>query len=329
MHTLDPDSLISVVAPIYNELENVDAFVAETRDAFRQLESPAHWELILVDDGSDDGTAERLDELAREYGDEITVLHLARNFGLEPAVTAGLDIAGGDVVIVMDADMQDDPAAFKAFLDKWSEGYDVVYAIRTDRKENPLQRGLFWFFYRLLSWIARIDLPVDASNFGLMDRRVVENLRALPERNRYIRGLRAWVGFNQTGVKVARRSRYDNRTRLGFRGQWKLAMNAIFSFSYVPLFLFRIIGALAVMLSFALILFALYARLFTNLAVKAWTSQFITISFFSGINIFGLGVLGEYIARIHDEVKRRPNYIVARIEGKHSQSDHAKKNISD
>jgi dolichol-phosphate mannosyltransferase len=165
----------------------------------------------------------------------------------------------------------------------------------------------------VLGWIANIPLPADASNFALMDRRVVEILREMPERNRFLRGLRAWIGFRQTGVPVARRARHSGKTRLGLRGQWKLAMNAVFAFSYVPLFVFRLAGALSILFSVALILWALYYKLIVGLEVKAWASLLIATSFLGGINLFGLGIIGEYVARIHDEVRGRPNYIVHRI----------------
>lgn len=304
---------VSVVAPVYNERENVRPFIAELAAVLEGLSIPGGWEVILVDDGSRDGSGDELEACAAEYPDKLTVVRLARNFGMEPAVGAGLDIAQGDAVIVLDSDMQDDPHAFAAFLAKWREGYEVVYAVRASREESALRRASFWSFYRLLGWLANIELPADAGNFALMDRRVVDALRAMPERNRFLRGLRAWVGFRQTGVQVARRARYDRHTRLGFRGQWKLAMNAIFAFSYVPLFVFRLAGAMTLLLSAGLILWALYHKLIVGIEVKAWASQLITTSFFGGINLLGIGVIGEYVARIHDEVRGRPNYVVHHI----------------
>lgn len=310
--SLGGDAALSVVAPLFNEVQNAAAFAEEVLIALKALVPLCRHEMVLVDDGSWDGTSEALDTLAAQHPGVVRVVHLARNFGHAAAISAGLDHARGDAVVLMDADRQDDPSAFRAFLDKWAEGYDVVYAQRVSRDENPLKRAVFWLFYRAFAWMAKVRIPLDAGNFALLDRRVVKQIQSLPERNRYFPGLRAWVGFKQTGVPVPRRARYDRRTRVGMRGLWTLGMNAVFSFSYVPLFLFRIAGVLSLMLSAAVILFALYHRLFTGRAVVAWASQLVTTSFLGGINLLGIGLIGEYIARIYDEVKGRPIYIVDR-----------------
>ncbi len=303
---------LSVVAPVYNEAEGIAGFVAEVRERLAALEQPGRCELVLVNDGSTDGSGELLDRLAAEFPGEIRVVHLARNFGHGPAVAAGLDHAEGDVVILMDADYQDDPAAFAPLLEKWREGFDVVYVERASRQENPVSRGIFWLFYRVFDWIADTKSPMDAGNFGLMDRRVVAQLTQLPERNRYLPGLRAWVGFRQTGVSVPRRARYDSSTRVGLRGLWTLGMNAVFSFSYVPLFVFRIAGVSSIGLSVVLVLYALGNKLMGH-DLGASSSILIATSFLGGINLFGVGLLGEYIARIYDEVKCRPVYVVDRV----------------
>ncbi len=306
---------LSVVAPVYNEEKNIRPFLAEVIETLICLSPPGGYEVVLVNDGSRDGSAEVLDECAQEHGDVVTVIHLARNFGMESAIFAGLEHADGDAVIILDSDMQDDPGAFETFAEKWRAGYDVVYAVRTSRQESFLRRGLFRVFYRLLQWLANIEIPLDASNFGLMDRCVVDAIVTMQERNRFFRGLRAWVGFRQVGVPVARRARRAHGTRLGLRGQWRLAMNAIFAFSYVPLFVFRLAGAFTLLFCAGLIGWVLYAKLFVGLDMKAWASQMIATSFIGGINLLGIGVLGEYVARMHDEVKGRPNYIVHRVTG--------------
>lgn len=310
----DESLLLSVVAPVYNEAEGIEGFVAEVREQLAALEQPGRSELVLVDDGSTDGSGALLDRLASEHPGEIRVVHLARNFGHGPAVAAGLDHARGNAVILMDADYQDDPAAFAPLLEQWRAGYDVVYVERASREENPVSRGIFWVFYRVFAWIADTKSPMDAGNFGLMDRRVVTQLTRLPERNRYLPGLRAWVGFRQTGVSVPRRARYDSSTRVGIRGLWTLGMNAVFSFSYVPLFVFRIAGVLSMGLSVLLVIYALVKK-FTGQDLDAWSSILIATSFLGGINLFGVGLLGEYIARIYDEVKCRPVYVVDRVAG--------------
>ncbi len=308
------DWSMAVVSPVYNERENIRAFVDEVIGVLDTLEGLARYEIILVNDGSTDGSDETLDACAKERPGRVRVLHLARNFGMEAAIDAGLACAGAgaDAVVIMDSDMQDDPAIFPEFVAKWRAGYDVVYAVRSSREESIFRCALFWAFYRMLGWIADVPIPLDAGNFALMDKRVARALGAMRENNRFLRGLRAWVGFRQIGVAVARRGRYDHATRMGFRGQWKLAMNAIFSFSYVPLFVFRIAGAFTLLVSAALILWTLYHKLVIGIEMKAWASQMIAISFIGGINLLGIGVIGEYVARIYDEVKGRPNYVVHR-----------------
>ncbi len=313
LRTCGPEFLLSIVAPVYNEAEGIEAFVREVREHAAALKSEGRVELVLVNDGSADGTGAILDQLAASAPGTIRVVHLARNFGHGAAVAAGLDHARGNAVILMDADFQDDPAAFAPLLAKWEEGYDVVYVERASRQENPLARGVFWLFYRVFKWVAATQSPLDAGTFGLMDRRVVDQLGKLPERNRYLPGLRAWVGFRQTGVPIPRRARYDRHTRVGLRGLWTLGMNAIFSFSYVPLFVFRIAGVLSMLLSVVLIAIAIYLHLSRN-DVGPWPAILAATSFLGGINLFGIGLLGEYIARIYDEVKCRPVYVVDRVD---------------
>lgn len=309
------DTLLSVVAPIYNEVENIEPFVKEVWDSLEQIRFPGKREIVLVNDGSADGSAEKLDAMAAQHPEEIRVVHLARNFGHSAAVCAALDHAKGDAVILMDSDRQDDPAAFGPFVEKWKEGYDVIYALRASREESWLSRLLFWLFYRLLRAMAHIEIPANAGNFCLMDRQALALLTSLRERNRYLPGLRAWVGFRQTGVPVPRRARYDKETRVGFQGLWRLAMDAVFSFSYVPLFFCRVIGVVTIGLAALLVGFAAYHKLFTGLAIPAWTSEITAICFFGGINMLGIGLVGEYVARIYDEVRGRPIYVVARTSG--------------
>ncbi len=319
-HELKSDSLVSVVAPIYNEAENIDAFVGEVYQALLELSLPCPFEMVLCDDGSHDGSGEKLDEWAARNPDQVRILHLARNFGHPAALSACIEHARGDVVVVMDGDMQDDPAAFRLFIEKWREGHDVVYAIRTSREENALLRLLYWTFYRLLKWMARVDMPLDAGNFGLMDRRVVDCLRRMPERHIYLPGLRAWVGFSQAGVSVRRRPRYDRKSRVRLFGLFGLAMNALFSFSNVPLFVFRIAGLMVIVPSGFLVLSAVARKFMWGAAFSPSANLMVTILFFLGVNLLGLGVLGEYLLRIYEEVKGRPKYIIDRItEGRTSR----------
>jgi dolichol-phosphate mannosyltransferase len=313
MRDIGPDSIISVVAPFYNEVKNIKTFVEELENEFARIGFADRHEMILVNDGSTDGSDRELERIITDHPNKIKVIHLSRNFGHASALYAGLENACGEAIILMDSDLQDDPRCFDLFLQKWREGYDVVYSKRSSRQENALLRFLFWLFYRILLIMSDIYIPPDAGNFALMDKRVVNILLSLPEKNIYIPGLRAWVGFKQIGISVPRRLRYDNFPRTNLKAKWKLAFNAIFSFSFLPLFIFRVFGFLALIVSLLLASFTLYHKLITGLAVKAWASNLITITFFGGLNLFGIGIIGEYISRIYDEVRGRPKYIVDRI----------------
>ena len=313
MCDFSPDSVISVVAPFYNEVENIRAFVEELEDEFEKIGYAKQHELILVNDGSTDGSDRVLERIITDHAGKIKVVYLSRNFGHASAVCAGLEHAKGEVVILMDSDMQDDPGCFDLFLQKWREGYDVVYSKRSSRRESAPLRFLFWLFYRILLLMSDTYIPPDAGNFALMDKRVVKILLSLPEKNIYVPGLRAWVGFKQIGVPVSRRLRYDNSPRTNLKGKWNLAFNAIFSFSYLPLIIFRVLGILALIVSFFLASYTLYHKLISGLAVTAWASNLITIIFFGGLNLFGIGIIGEYISRIYNEVRGRPKYIIDRI----------------
>jgi dolichol-phosphate mannosyltransferase len=313
MRELGPGSIISVVAPFYNEVKGIEAFVKELDAEFEKIGYGKQHELILVNDGSTDGSDRELDRIIEDHTGNIKVVHLSRNFGHASAVYAGLEQASGEVIILMDSDMQDDPACFDLFLQKWREGYGVVYSKRSSRQESAPVRFLFWLFYRILLLMSDTYIPPDAGNFALMDRRVVKIMLSLPEKNIYVPGLRAWVGFKQIGVSVPRRQRYDNSARTGLKGKWNLAINAIFSFSYLPLIIFRVLGIMALTVSLALASYALYHKLISGLAVTAWASNLITVTFFGGLNLFGIGIIGEYISRIYNEVRGRPKYIIDRI----------------
>jgi len=307
------DKVITVVAPVFNERKILPSFVEEILAVFAKSSFPGTFELLLVNDGSSDGSAELMDQLSAEHPGQIRVLHLSRNYGHESAVSAGLEHAEGDAVILMDSDLQDDPQAFHAFIEEWQNGHDVVYAVRSKRREGPMMRLMFWSFYSLLDKLSDVHIPRNAGNYSLMDKRVVQYLLQMDERNRYLPGIRAWVGFSQKGVPVERRGRYDEKPRVGFRAKWTLAMNAIFSFSYVPIFIFRALGVITLLISLVLFLVALVSGLTRQMPSIGLLSPLIWISFFAGINLFGISVIGEYVARIYDEVKSRPKYIVERI----------------
>lgn len=301
--------LISIVLPVYNEAKVLVQLARAVLDAVR--ETCCDGELIFVNDGSSDGSGELLDRLAAA-DPAVKVLHLSRNFGHQAAVQAGLAHAQGDAVVVMDSDMQDDPGGIVRFIEKWREGYDVVYAIRTGRKEHPIKKFLFYAFYRVLNGVARTPMPADAGNFGLVDRRVADEIVRLADRDRYYAGLRSWVGFRQVGVPVERGPRYDGRPRVSMLGLWRLAKSAVFSFSSFPLTLFYGIAGLSMAVFVFVGCFTLFHKLVTGLAIPGWTSITMVASFFGAMNALGIGVLGEYVTRIYDQVRSRPLYVVGR-----------------
>lgn len=303
------DPLISVVLPCYNEARVLERLTGSVvRTLVRQGE---RYEIVYVNDGSNDDSAEILDNLA-DVNPAIRVVHFSRNFGHQAAVQAGLEHARGDAVVVMDSDLQDDPAAITAFLERWRAGYDVVYAVRYNRKESPPKRFLFYAFYRMLNAISEMPIPQDAGNFGLVDRTVVDHILRLSDRDRFYPGLRRWVGFRQIGVPVERHARHDDRPRVSLRQLFRLAKSAVFSFSRVPLAVFYSVAIVSLLVCLGLSAFSLYLKLFTALPVPGWTSVTITSSFFGALNALGIAILGEYVVRIYDQVRARPMYLVAR-----------------
>ena len=304
---------ITIAAPVYNELINIDKFVSELFDTIKPLSSIYDFRVLLINDGSDDGTEKILEKLVKKHGPFIKVVNLTRNYGHSAACAACVRYAEGDALILMDSDLQDDPAAIPLFLEKWEQGYQVVYATRTTRQENIFARFLFKSFYRFFNLVSAVKIPLDAGNFSLIDEQVYTIIRDSYEKNAYFPGVRTLVGFRQIGIPVARRPRQDGRSRVGYSGLFNLARNAIFSFSFLPIRIFNFLGGLALLLCFLIIIYALYYRLFTDIAVPAWASSIITISFFGGINLLGIGIVGEYVARIYDQVRRFPGYYVREI----------------
>jgi dolichol-phosphate mannosyltransferase len=303
------EAFVSVVLPVYNEARVLPELVERLSAALSSC--GCRYEVIFVNDGSRDDSSAVLDDLAAR-DPFVRVLHFSRNFGHQAAVQAGLLQADGDVVAVMDADLQDDPDALPRLLEQWAAGYDVVYVIRTARKENPLKRFLFAAFYRVLNLVSEIPMPMDAGNFGLVDRRVAQEIARLPDRDRYYSGLRRWVGFSQVGVVVERGARYDGQPRVSLRGLWQLAKTALFSFSALPLTIFYTIAGLSFLLFAGLAGFTLYHKLFTGLAVSGWTSILMTVCFFGSLNALGIAILGEYVWRIYNQVRARPLFMVQR-----------------
>ncbi|HEY2146285.1 MAG TPA: glycosyltransferase family 2 protein [Pirellulales bacterium] len=303
------ETLVSVVLPVFNEVRVLRTLLGRVRQTLRALGMRS--EIIFVDDGSTDGSGRVLDQMAAR-SEQVRVVHFSRNFGHQAAVQAGLRFARGNAVVLMDSDLQDAPEAMGRLLDAWREGYDVVYATREKRKEQWWKRLLFGGFHRLLAAVATTPIPADAGNFSLIDARVVREIVALGERDRYLPGLRSWVGFRQTGVVVERLARYDERPRVSLRGLWRLAKTAIFGFSTLPLTIFYMIGYSALAIFLGLAGYSLYCRLFTNLAIPGWTSYILSASFFGALNALGISMLGEYVLRIYDQVRGRPLYLIDR-----------------
>ncbi|MGE3821349.1 MAG: glycosyltransferase family 2 protein [Isosphaeraceae bacterium] len=302
-----PEIMISVVAPLHNEEENLDELHRRLRETLDAL--GLGFELLLVNDGSVDGTARRLDALA-ESDPSVLPLHLSRNFGHQAAVSAGLARAVGRVVVVMDGDLQDPPEVLPLFLERWREGYDVVYAIRTARKESLPKRAAYFLFYRALAAISDLDIPLDSGDFALMDRKVVDALNALPEQRRFVRGLRSFVGFRQTGLAYERSARGAGRPKYTFAGLVGLAVDGLISFSGYPLRLVTYLGLATSAVAAALLVWVLVDALYNHTAPRGWASTVLVVLFMGSVQLIGMGIIGEYIRLIFLEVKRRPSYIV-------------------
>ena len=300
--------LISLVVPAYNEEEVLEAFHREVSEEIDRL--PDDFEFVFVDDGSRDQTASVMRQLAVR-DPRVRAVLLSRNFGHEAAIEAGLRAARGDAVIVMDADLQDGPEIIPRLIGAWREGADVVYAVRKGRKEGRLLRAAFSGFYGLASRVMSIDLPRDAGPFSLMDRQVVDVINDLPEKGRYFPGLRAFAGFRQVPVEAERRERAAGETKYSLVKRTLGGTNAIFSFSKLPLRLMTLMGFLMTVLAVAGLIWVIIGAIFGTGTAQGWTSM-MTVMFFLAAFIFTfLGILGEYVGKIYDEVRARPNYVVA------------------
>jgi polyisoprenyl-phosphate glycosyltransferase len=306
--------LLSVVVPVYNE----EAVIEALHSRLLQVLSPSFesFEIVFVNDGSRDATPSMIDAICKS-DQRFKALHFSRNFGHQAAVTAGLHAVTGNVIVVIDADLQDPPELIHEMIAKWREGYDVVYAQKIRRKGvGPLKRLAYYVYYRFLRGLTDVEVPPDTGDFCLMDRKIVDLLNAMPERNRYVRGLRAWLGFRQTAIHFERPARFAGETKYPFRRMVGLAVDGILSLSKAPLRLAMYFGFFASAISFALLIYFVLERLFGpgNLA-RGWASTIVVILFLGGVQLICLGVIGEFIGRIYDEVKQRPLYIVGRSTG--------------
>ena len=303
------NELLSVIVPCYNE----EAVLAETHrrlgEVLQQIEG-IDYEIIYVDDGSRDATAQIL--CALQTNDEhVRVVRFSRNFGHQTAVTAGLEHATGDAVVLIDADLQDPPEVIPEFVARWREGYHVAYGVRIDRPgETRFKLATARSFYRVLGRLSETQIPLDAGDFRLMDRRVVNALQAMPERDRFVRGMVAWVGFRQVAVPYRRAARFAGESKYPFFRMLRFALDGLTSFSVAPLHAATWIGFIASAMAMLGVGYALVLRLFTNNWVTGWTALFIAVLFVGGTQLLALGVIGEYVGRIYAESKRRPLYVV-------------------
>ncbi len=298
----------SVVVPLMNEQEVLPELYARLTTAMEGM-GETH-ELVFIDDGSTDATLGILRSLV-ESDARVRVVSFSRNFGHQAAVTAGLRASRGSAVIVIDGDLQDPPEVIPQLAKAWRQGYKVVYAIRRGRKEAWIKRSAYDIFYRLLRTIADVEIPRDAGDFALMDRMVVDLLNAMPERNRFVRGIRAWVGFPQIGVEYERAAREAGSSKYSLRRLVVLALDGLVAYSFAPLRLVANGGFIVSAFAFLVIVHLVISKLFWGVEVPGWTSTVAVILFLGGIQLVALGVIGEYVGRIFDEVKRRPTYIVS------------------
>jgi len=310
----------SIVVPTYNEEANISELYRRVSAVMDRLDGVA--ELVLVDDGSRDRTLPLIRQL-REQDARVCYLSFARNFGHQIAVTAGLNVSRGQVVVTMDADLQDPPELILEMVREWQAGYQVVYARRTQRKqESWLKRTTAYGFYRLLRTLADVEIPTDTGDFCLMDRSVVDLLNHMPERNRYIRGLRAWVGFRQTAVQFERDPRFAGAVKYTFRKSLALAINGLVSFSIVPLRLSTYMGLIAAAIALLMMFLVLYWRVFEPKSpLTGFATIALAIFFLGAVQLICIGILGEYIGRIYEEVRGRPLYTLAETAGLEPAND--------
>jgi dolichol-phosphate mannosyltransferase len=304
---------VSVAISLYNEEEVFPELLRRLRAVLDTIPGGPH-EVVFVDDGSADGTFEKVAAAAAE-DPRVVGVSLSRNFGHQAALSAALDYVTGDVVVVMDGDLQDAPEVIPRFLEEHRKGFDVVYARRTGRKEGWVLRACYFVFYRLIAALSSVRLPLDAGDFSLLSRRVVEEVNAIPEHHRYLRGLRTWVGFRQTGIPVERSARSAGSSRYTIGKLLRLAFDGVFAFSMGPLRAAAILGLLAVAGALLFSAYAVYVKFALGKSPQGFTALILVVTFFSGVQLLFLGVIGEYLGRVYEETKRRPQYVVGKTVG--------------
>lgn len=315
---------ISVAIPVYNEEPVLPELLRRIGAALDDIPGGPH-QIVVVDDGSSDRTLELLQE-ATEKNERLVVIALSRNFGHQTALAAAIDYVSGDVTVLMDGDLQDPPEAIPVLLDWYRQGYDVVYAQRVNRKERWWLRACYYAFYRLLAVLSSIQLPLDAGDFSLMSKRVTQEIRKMPEHHRYLRGMRAWVGFRQIAIPIERSARRAGRTKYSPLRLLKLASDGIFAFSIIPLRAAAMFGAVATGLSIVYALYALYVKFWLH-APQGFTALILAITFLSGVNLFFLGIIGEYVGRVYEEAKGRPHYVIRQVIRHRGMSDRVSSGI--
>ncbi len=300
--------MLSVVIPVFNESEVIGAFYDRISKVMDSLNSVSY-EMIFVDDGSIDNSYQILVDLANS-DTNVRVVKFSRNFGHQTAITAGIDLSKGDAVVIIDVDLQDPPELIKTFIGKWEEGYDVVYGVREKREgESRMKLLTATLFYRILKMLVKIDIPLDVGDFKLISRRVVKQLVALRERDRFVRGLISWVGFKQTGVHYARDKRYTGETKYPYGKMIRFAIDGITSFSSIPLKLSTWLGYLTSLLAFVYMCYVFFQKIF-GYTVQGWATIMVGMFFLGGVQLICLGIIGEYIGRIFNEIKQRPLYVI-------------------
>jgi glycosyltransferase involved in cell wall biosynthesis len=302
---------LSVAVPVHNEEQVLPELLQRLTAVLDALPGGPH-EMVFVDDGSKDGSLPLL-EAASGQDARVVVVSLSRNFGHQAALSAALDQVTGDATLVMDGDLQDRPEEIPRLVAKLQEGFDVVYAQRVRRKEGTLLRTAYFLFYRLITSLSELRLPLDAGDFSVMSRRVVAEIRSAPEHNRYLRGLRTWVGFRQVGLEVERAERFAGTSKYSFGALVRLGFDGIFAFSTAPLRAAAVLGAIGMALSSLFALYSIYARLVLQRSPQGFTALIVVVTFLAGLNLFFLGIIGEYLGRVYEEAKARPLYVVGRL----------------
>ncbi len=303
-----PKPAISFVIPLYNESDIFPLLIQRLNALMEQ--HPLSIEVVLVNDGSKDRTPELMQQLAL-IDARYQAVFLSRNYGHQVAISAGLSVARGEqAIMIIDADLQDPPELLLDFYKYFEEGYDVVYAVRKKRKESTLKRAAYYTFYRLLKRISNVDIPLDSGDCSLLSRRVVDVLNQMPEESRYIRGLRAWIGFKQIGVEYERLERAAGKTKYSWKQLFKLAYNGIFNFSEFPIKLITNLGLFAILISLFYLGITIVKKLVWDTVPEGFTALLFTIILFSGVQLISLGIIGEYVLRIFFQVKKRPLFII-------------------